>query len=215
MISSSTSQSAALSRAALEKSTTSLTSEKGETSKKNIGPKTSVVSKNANPLNEASPKLGQTSNKNTLEVDSYMQMISKFEQLIGKGEIGDTELENMFSTMEEKIHEMSSRSKKKLLNLPFFKKEGITNISELKRSLIEMFKNEQHKEQGLNFLKSDDFISLLLKKDQPSSTYSNSGQAAPTKQKNQPDFALPPLKAAPGKYSPQTVQTATATSIKA
>ena len=213
MISSSTSQGGSKPQTSLKNLNTSSVSEKGSGStKKTKG--TPVPAKNiSSEKSSTSTKPDQSSNKNMVEVDAYMKMISKFEQLMGEGEIGEKELNNMFTAMEKKIHEMEDPNKKRLLDLKFFKQEGITNINELKNSLIQIFDDEQQQEKGLQFLKSEDFTSLLLKKPQTSPTYSNQGKVA----KEQPKAAMkmPSLKTSGGNYNASKNNSTPITSIKA
>lgn len=178
--------------------------------------KASQKSAKSSPAKTEQTSHSEKPNKNMIEVDAYLKMISKFEKLMGEGEIGDKELNNMFSAMEKKILEMENPNKRKLLNLNFFKEHGIKNINDLKQSLIEIFEDEQQQQKGIEFLKSEGFTSLLLKKPQSSPTYSNQGKVAQAKnEKQEAHFKMPPLKASSENYMSPKVNSASLTSIRA
>lgn len=218
MISSSTSQGGSKSQLPLKSINASSVSEKGSGTAKKAKESSAAVKNTPSKKSDAPSKSNQKSNKNMVEVDAYMKMISKFEQLMGEGEIGEKELNNMFSAMEKKIQDMEDPNKKKLLDLKFFKQEGITNISELKNSLIQIFDDEQQQQKGIQFLKSEEFTSLLLQKPQTSPTYSNQGKVATPPARNEKQEAtikMPNLKASTGNYNMAQNNNSAITSIRA
>lgn len=105
------------------------------------------------------------------EIDEYLKMISRLETKVKKDEIEEEDLEKVINALEEKILTLSEQDKVKLKNVEFFKKEGIENLKNMKKTLTEMFNDELERDKLFDFLKSPEFIGILLKEDEDAVTY--------------------------------------------
>jgi len=105
------------------------------------------------------------------KIDEYLKMISRLENKVKKDEIADEELEKVIKSLEEKILSLDDQQKLKLKNLKFFKKQGIENVKTLKKTLENMFHDEIEQKTLFDFLKSQEFITVLLNGDDKANTY--------------------------------------------
>jgi hypothetical protein len=96
------------------------------------------------------------------QINDYMKMISRFENRVKQDEIEKEDLERVMQSLEDKILSMNEQQKLKLKNIDFFKKKGIENLKTMKASLIEMFDSDTERETFFEFLKSPEFVTVLL-----------------------------------------------------
>ncbi len=96
------------------------------------------------------------------QINEYMKMISRFENRVKQDEVEKEDLERVMQALEDKILSMNEQQKLKLKNIEFFKKKGIENLKTMKETLIEMFDNETERETFFEFLKSPEFVTVLL-----------------------------------------------------
>jgi len=96
------------------------------------------------------------------ETKAYLEIISRLEKKLGDNEFKKGELENVVNSLEERILGFSKDQKKQLLKMEFFKDLKIKNLNEMKDSLFEIFSNEKTQPKGIDFLKSDPLIAMLL-----------------------------------------------------
>ncbi len=97
-----------------------------------------------------------------LEVSEYLKTISRLENKLNLDEITDEDLDKITTSLEERILELSDIQKKRLRNMDLFKKKGIDNIKELKKSFVEMLKSHDERDTIFEFLKSPEFMGILL-----------------------------------------------------
>jgi hypothetical protein len=96
------------------------------------------------------------------KINEYLKMISRFENKVKQNEIEDKDLEKVMKALEEKVLSMNTAQKNRLKNIDFFKKKGVDNLKNMKESLVELFESEKDRETFFDFLKSPDFVSVLL-----------------------------------------------------
>ncbi|MBU2514613.1 hypothetical protein KJ966_25085 [bacterium] len=112
----------------------------------------------AKELDETSKDIGE----DKLEVNEYLKMVSRLENKLNQSEITDEDLDKITSNLEERILELSEPQKKRLRNMELFKKKGIDNLKEMKKSFVEMFKSHDERDTLFEFLKSPEFMGMLL-----------------------------------------------------
>jgi len=108
----------------------------------------------------------------TPEIDEYLKMISRLENKVKKDEMADKDMKKVITSLEDKIKSLNEQQKQKLRNLKFFKKQGIENVKTLKKTLEHMFKDEVEQKTLFDFLKSQEFITVLLNEEDKANTYS-------------------------------------------
>ena len=96
------------------------------------------------------------------QINEYMKMISRFENRVKQDKVEKEDLERVMQALEDKILSLNEQQKLKLRNIEFFKKKGIENLKTMKETLIEMFDNETERETFFEFLKSPEFVTVLL-----------------------------------------------------
>lgn len=131
-------------------------------------PDPSSPSLNKNIANEAGKDKGQ----DKLEVNEYLKILSRLENKLNLDQLKDDDLDKISASLEERILMLSDQQKTRLKNMPFFKENGIENIKDLKQTLFDMFKDVDEREPLFEFLKSPEFMSLLLNESNKSATYS-------------------------------------------
>ena len=110
--------------------------------------------------------------RQTPEIDEYLKMISRLENKVKKDEMADKDMKKVVTSLEDKIKSLNEQQKQKLRNLKFFKKQGIDNIKTLKKTIENMFKDEVEQKTLFDFLKSREFITVLLNEEDKTNTYS-------------------------------------------
>ncbi|MBT4266108.1 MAG: hypothetical protein HN580_08230 [Deltaproteobacteria bacterium] len=105
------------------------------------------------------------------QINDYMKMISRFENKVKQDEIEKEDLERVMQALEDKILSMNEQQKTKLKNIDFFKKRGIENLKSMRETLIEMFDDEKERENVFEFLKSPEFVTLLMNEQKPLENY--------------------------------------------
>jgi len=112
------------------------------------------------------PKKNESSDKKfenaSPQINEYMKMISRFENKVKQDEIEKEDLERVMQALEDKILTLDEQQKLKLKNIEFFKKKGIENLKAMRETLIEMFDNDTEQEEFFEFLKSPEFVTVLL-----------------------------------------------------
>jgi hypothetical protein len=126
------------------------------------------LSKTKNSVNEASKDNG----KDKLEINEYLKILSRLENRLNLGELEEEDLDKISASLEERILALPDIQKNRLRNLEFFKKHGIENIKELKKTLFEMFKDIDERNGLFEFLRSPDFMAILLNEMDKPITYS-------------------------------------------
>lgn len=136
------------------------------------------------------------------EISEYMKMISRFENKVKQDEIEDKDLERIMKALEDKVLSMTPQQQNRLKSLELFKTKGIENFKNMKETLIELFENKADRETFFDFLKSPDFVTILLNEPdllngyQPptkagASSNANAPKAAQTSQGTVPDTSGP------------------------
>ena len=97
-----------------------------------------------------------------LGINEYLKIISRLENKLGQGELSPEDLQQITSSLETKILALPDVQKTRLRNMELFKKNGIDNIKDLKKTLSEMFNDMSKKDDVFAFLKSPEFMSVLL-----------------------------------------------------
>lgn len=147
-----------------------------EVSKNDAAIQTNNIKKDRN---SSSPDLnaenGKDKNNDKLEVNEYLKIVSRLENKLNLDELNDEDLNKISASLEEKILSLSSVQKNRLKNLEFFKEHGIENINDLKNTLFELFKNVDEREPLFEFLKSPEFMNILLNESDKPMTYSPMG----------------------------------------
>ena len=106
------------------------------------------------------------------EIDGYLKTISRIENKVKDGKMGDDELEVIFKALDKKMNAMTEQKQKKLLKMEFMKEHAITELDMIKDSIQDVFEDDETRNQVFDFLKSSELISLLLDKPDLSETYS-------------------------------------------
>ena len=96
------------------------------------------------------------------DTKEYLEVISRLEKKLSDNGFKDEELKNVIKSLEERLIGLSANQKKRLLQMEFFKEMKVKNLNEMKDSLFEIFSNKKTWPKGVNFLKSDQLISILL-----------------------------------------------------
>ncbi|NQU65325.1 MAG: hypothetical protein HQ517_13720 [SAR324 cluster bacterium] len=109
--------------------------------------------------------------ESTPQISDYMKMISRFENKVKQDEIDKKDLDRLMQSLEEKILSLNDQQKTKLKNIEFFKKRGIENLKSMRETLIEMFDSEKDRENFFEFLKSPEFVTLLLNEQEQLNSY--------------------------------------------
>ena len=106
-----------------------------------------------------------------VEIDRYLKTISRLENRVKKGAIEERETKKLFRALEAKISSMTERKRKQLLKMDFMEKHAITDLAMLKDTIAELFGSREAQKDVFDFLKSSEFISLLLDKADLSKPY--------------------------------------------
>ena len=117
-------------------------------------------------------ELAKSIGSETPKIDEYLKMISRLENKVKNEEMAEDDLKKVIKSLEEKILSLDDQQKLKLKNLKFFKKQGIDNVKTLKKTLDDMFHDVFEQKTLFEFLKSQEFITVLLKGDDKANTYS-------------------------------------------
>jgi len=96
------------------------------------------------------------------KINEYLKMISRFENKVKQDQIENADLEKVIKALEEKILSMNEPQKQKLKNIDFFKKRSIENLKTMKETLTNMFNDKLQRDRFFEFLKSPEFITVLL-----------------------------------------------------
>jgi len=113
----------------------------------------------------------KNSEKDKLEVNDYLKILSRLENKLNLEEITDEDLDKITTSLEERILALTDVQKNRLRNMEFFKQNGIENTKELKQTLLEMFEDPDQRGELFEFLKSPDFMSILLNESDKPFTY--------------------------------------------
>jgi hypothetical protein len=150
------------------------------------------------------PKKNESSDKKfenaSPQINDYMKMISRFENKVKQDEIEKEDLERVMQALEDKILSLDEQQKHKLKNIEFFKEKGIENLKTMKETLIEMFDDQSERETFFEFLKSPEFVTVLLNEPKvfesykPTSTVPNNTSSKPIKDADNAIEARKPLK---------------------
>ena len=96
------------------------------------------------------------------QVNEYLKMISRFENKVKQDQIEEKDLERVMKALEDKVLTMTPQQQNRLKMLEVFKTGGIENFNNMKDILIEMFENKAERETFFEFLKSPEFVTILL-----------------------------------------------------
>ena len=113
----------------------------------------------------------QNLNADKLEVNDYLKILSRLENKLNLEEVTDKDLEKITTSLEERILSLTDIQKTRLRNTEFFKQNNIDNINELKKTLLEMFEDVDKRVELFEFLKSPEFMSMLLNESDKPFTY--------------------------------------------
>ncbi len=139
----------------------------------------------ASKMNKAE-KPGQNSNeqvvsekkspgKESLKINDYLKMISKFESGLKQEKLDEKDLTKFLDSLEEKIMSLTAKKKTRLKSMEFFKKHGITSTKKLKETLVEMFKGIEERGLLFDFLKNPEFLSIMMNESDTPGVYSLPG----------------------------------------
>ncbi|MCP4750332.1 MAG: hypothetical protein GY866_05540 [Proteobacteria bacterium] len=115
---------------------------------------------------------GKKTGEDTPEIDAYMKMISRLENKVKQDQFEKTDLVKLFTALEDKILSLKEHQKNRLKDLDFFKKNGIDNLKTLKANLTNMFDDNLERDGVLEFLKSPELVTILLKEQNGQNAYS-------------------------------------------
>ena len=110
--------------------------------------------------------------KDKLEVNEYLKLVSRLENKLKMGELEESELEKISQSLEDSVLSLNDVQKNRLLKMAFFKKFNIDNIKDLKKTMFDLFKDVNEREELFEFLKNKEFISILLNETEKPSIYS-------------------------------------------
>lgn len=113
-------------------------------------------------------------NKDKLEINEYLKILSRLENKLNLDQLEDKDLDKITTSLEEKILSLTDLQKTRLLSTQFFKENGIENIKDLKKTLFDLFKDVDEREALFDFLKSPEFMGMLLNESDKPFTYSAS-----------------------------------------
>ncbi|MBU2648857.1 hypothetical protein KKI24_29390 [bacterium] len=133
------------------------------------------------------------------QISEYMKMISRFENKVKQDEIEKKDLERVLQALEDKILSMNTQQKNRLKNIELFKKKGVENLKTMRETLVEMFEDKNERENFFDFLKSPEFVTILLNEQEHPKGYSPATAGSNTQNGK-------PVKEEPGAAEPQTPQ---------
>jgi len=110
--------------------------------------------------------------KDKLKVNEYLKLVSRLENKLKMGELEESELEKISQSLEDSVLSLNDVQKNRLLKMAFFKKFNIDNIKDLKKTMFDLFKDVNEREELFEFLKNKEFISILLNETEKPSIYS-------------------------------------------
>lgn len=146
-----------------------------------------VQVKNTN--NDSAPKSAENDplkEKVKLEISEYLKMVSRLENKLKQGSIEDEELTEIISALEKQILSFSDQKKDRFKNLPFMKSYGVQNLKDMKDVLTDMFMKPAERDTLFEFLKSPEFMALLLNNSNPHVYSPPVGAAAGSSSQPQP-----------------------------
>ncbi len=138
-----------------------------------IASKISGAEKSVSSKEQVSAK--KSLDKETLKINDYLKMISKFESSLKEEKLDGEELTKFVDSLEEKIKSLTEKKKTRLKSMEFFKKHGIANTKKLKETLIGMFKGIEEREFLFDFLKNPEFLSIMMNEADTPGVYSFPG----------------------------------------
>ncbi len=109
-----------------------------------------------------------------LEINEYLKILSRLENKLNLDQLEDEDLDKITTSLEEKILSLTDLQKTRLRSTQFFKENGIENIKDLKKTLFDLFKDVDEREALFDFLKSPEFMGMLLNESEKPFTYSAS-----------------------------------------
>lgn len=139
--------------------------------------------------------------ESTPQISEYMKMISRFENKVKQDEIEEKDLERLMQALEDKILTLNEQQKTKLKNIEFFKKRGIENLKTMRETLVDMFDSEKERESFFEFLRSPEFVTLLLNEQEQLSSYKPGAAGSNNQNGKQPKSENSPAEG----RKPQTV----------
>ncbi len=157
---------------------------------------------NSSPATNKAKQAKKPSENNSPEINEYLKIISRLENKAKDQKLNKEEMEKVTKSLEERIVSLSDQQKTQLRNLKFLKEKGIKNIKELNSTLTKMFNDNQERGSLFDFLKSPDFMAILLNEKGKPDLYSppkpgpNMQNAKPKAGQNFPD--------SPPKANPQS-----------
>ncbi len=107
-------------------------------------------------------KLPKDFENSSPQINEYLKMISRFENKVKLDQIEEKDLERVMKALEDKILSMSTQQKNRLKNIELFKTKGVENLKSMKETLTEMFNSKNERETFFEFLKSPEFVTVLL-----------------------------------------------------
>jgi len=96
------------------------------------------------------------------QISEYMKMISRFENKVKQDQVEDKDLERVMKALEDKVLSLSPQQQNRIKMLEIFRNKGIENFNNMKDVLIELFENKADQEKFFDFLKSPEFVTILL-----------------------------------------------------
>lgn len=120
------------------------------------------------------------------KVNEYLKMISRFENKVKLDQIEEKDLERVIKALEEKILSMNTQQKNRLKNIELFRKSGVENLKNMKETLLELFENKSTRDTFFEFLKSPEFVTILMNEQEQLKGYSPPTAKGPAPLNNNP-----------------------------
>jgi len=113
----------------------------------------------------------ENKNRQSTDVNEYLKVISRLENKINKGVMKNEDVTNVMHSLDEKIQDLKSPQKNRLMQIDFLKKQGITNLKLFKNKVSDMVNDNLKRNDVFDFLKNPDFMAILLDEPEIATTY--------------------------------------------
>lgn len=128
----------------------------------------SLVAKREEPVESTQERYS----KELSNVGEYLKMISRLENRMSQNSLSNKELDSTLGSLEERLNDLNTAQQKKLLGMQLFKKMGVDDMLSMQEIFRKIFQDPEQQKQGIELLKSQEFISLLMNKPQAQNSYS-------------------------------------------
>lgn len=119
---------------------------------------------NQNPARMAEAKEKKSSPEVKSEVGpiaEYMRVIARLEAKVMSGDMEQTDLNKALEMLEARLLDLPAQQKNRLLQLSFFKKFQIENLSDLKKTLVELLDQPNNRQEAFDLLRNPQMIQSL------------------------------------------------------